>query len=564
MTAAERPSSLALRQQWETGQRGAAIRGALEHWDALLASGEDVQWLKSALRISGLAIESTALQVHIARTGNEARAWEGLIGSVFDTGDPWWARELLDECGLRTRELDRHRVECALALGDATQAIAEFQRAHPDSDLFDTVIGWWIANGQVEDAEHLLANCDQPSPWRARLALWRGDTKEARALAGSLPDRAEAVCITGAAAVLEGNFDEAESLLRTVLDSTVSAEAWSWLATTLRSQGRFDEAVGAADSANMTATALILAPRIERELAIEYGREAPGTRRRGPLVSLRRRFGLTRERLVKDLEYAAMLYPLGLKPHEPLSALENAIARLAGNRTPHPTTCMSGRLKSLHLPVDPRQLGAIIQSVLWTRGAEAVRALYRQYAPTVDYHPLFQIYQGEIDLWMGAYQDAEMIFRDAIKRDQTTKWAWIGLGAALMLQGDLATAQKTWTEGLELSGGFAGPTLYVYRGECYRRQGEETKARADLEYAIEQKPQRLSAHINLALLNGDPGSLQRAESACSSFAPLLMDDVEGTPAERLEQVLLAMRGNRSSSPWHMMYNLWGRLWRKAG
>jgi tetratricopeptide (TPR) repeat protein len=561
---AGRPPSLALRQLWEAGERAAAIRGALEHWDGLLASGEDVQWLERALRISGLAIESTAVQAYLARSGNDARAWEDLVGSVLGTGDPWWARELLTECGLQTRELDRLRVECDLALGDdAAQSIAAFQRAHSDPDALDTVVGWWIANRQVEEAERLLTRQDQPTPWRAKLALWRGDTKTACALARALPATPETACIEGAAALLDGNLDAAESRLRRVLDDNASAEAWSWLATTLRKRGRFDEAVRAADSANLTATDLTLAPRIERELAIEYGREAAGTSRRGAFAWLRRRLGLSRERLIRDLEYAAMLYPLGLRPHDPLPALETAIARLGGNRTSHPTTCVSGALKSLRLPVDPRQLGAVIQSVLWTRGAAAVRALYRHYAPTVDHHPLFLIYQGEIELWMGAYEDAEKIFRAAIDRDGSTKWAWIGLGASLMLQGDLAAAQTTWAEGLEFSGGFAGPTLYVYRGECHRRQGERSEARADLEYAIAEKPQRLSAHVNLALLDGDPESLQRAESACRSFAPLLMEDLTGTTAEKLEQVLLAMRGNRSSSPWHMTYHLWGRLWRRA-
>ena len=73
----------------------------------------------------------------------------------------------------------------------------------------------------------------------------------------------------------------------------------------------------------------------------------------------------------------------------------------------------------------------------------------------------------------------------------------------------------------------------------------------------------LSARINLALLEGDPESLERLERECTAFAPLLMAELDGSPAERLEQVLTAMRGNRSSSEWTMSYHLWGRLWRRG-
>jgi len=143
------------------------------------------------------------------------------------------------------------------------------------------------------------------------------------------------------------------------------------------------------------------------------------------------------------------------------------------------------------------------------------------------------------------------------------RWAWIGLGASVMLQGDLRRAQKIWEQGLARTHPVPGPTLYVYRGECYRRQGELDLARAELETGLRQKPQRLSARINLALLDEDPEAIARAERDCMAFAPLLMAELTGSPAERLEHVLEAMRGNRSSSEWNMSYHLWGRLWRRG-
>ena len=78
-----------------------------------------------------------------------------------------------------------------------------------------------------------------------------------------------------------------------------------------------------------------------------------------------------------------------------------------------------------------------------------------------------------------------------------------------------------------------------------------------------QKPQRLSARINLALLDQDQEALEQVERDCAAFAPLLVSELKGSPAERLEQVLEAMRGNRSSAEWNMSYHLWGRLWHRG-
>jgi len=131
-----------------------------------------------------------------------------------------------------------------------------------------------------------------------------------------------------------------------------------------------------------------------------------------------------------------------------------------------------------------------------------------------------------------------------------------------MFQGDFQQALEVWEEGVAITH-FEGPTLFVFRGECHRRLGMRDQARRDLETAIEQKPQRLSARINLALLDGSGAALQRSIEECYEFAPILMEQLEGDAAERLEQVLAAMRGNRSSSPDIMMYHLWGQIWRRA-
>src|SRR5678809_1028095 len=84
-----------VRQLWEDGHHGPAIRAALEGWEHLRQPSSDLDWLARALRTSGLGAE--ALAVQLVSTRQEARlpAWEGLIRSILQSGDPWWARDLL-------------------------------------------------------------------------------------------------------------------------------------------------------------------------------------------------------------------------------------------------------------------------------------------------------------------------------------------------------------------------------------------------------------------------------------------------------------------------------------
>src|SRR5262245_10702359 len=112
-------SSKALRRLWENGRQGQAIRGALESWERLITEEEDLHWLEGALRKCGLEAEAYALGAQLAgRERTNARAWEPLIRSVLRSGDPWWARQLLQEAGGDSRELQTLRIEVALTLGD--------------------------------------------------------------------------------------------------------------------------------------------------------------------------------------------------------------------------------------------------------------------------------------------------------------------------------------------------------------------------------------------------------------------------------------------------------------
>jgi tetratricopeptide (TPR) repeat protein len=563
-SSARPPSrAAALRQLWDSGQHALAIRGALEDWERLLAHDDDLGWLGSALRGCGLEGEAFGVQARRCRRA-DLRDWETLIASVLRIGDPWWARELLDEVGGESRNLERLRIEAELATGDAAELIAAWTRKHRDEAALDAAVGWYVQIGQVAEAERLLESVPGANLWRARFALWREQPDVARRALNGLPASPEVRCCEAIAAVQEGRLAEAESLLQGLADTDVRAEALTWLAAVLRKQRRHGEAGKVAEEASYASPIFNLAARLERELAVEYEGGAPqesGTTAKRSWFRRVRAALPGPQRTISQLEHADLLYPLGLGPEEPVRSLERVLDRFGGNRTLHLTTNEAGKLAAHRIPIDPRYLGANVLRVLWTRGPAAARALYRTLAPTVSDHPLFRIYAGELELWMGTYDDAERIFRDVLERQTKVLWAWIGLGAAVMLQGRLGEAHEIWEQGNSVMG-FRGPTVYVYRGECYRRQGETTLARRELEFAVRQAPHRLSAWINLALLNQDRAELKRVLGECVAFAPLLMGDLSGSTSERLEKVLEAMRGNRRSSPEHISYHLWGRVWRR--
>ena len=532
----------------------AVIRRALQQWEQVLGECTNLGWLEPVLRAAGLPVEAFALQARtLMRNRGTAAAWEPFIRSVVQSGDPWWARQLLADAGCTSRELEALGIETELALHGTSSLISAWVQEHSDQAAIGAAIDWWVRSGRIDRAEQLLAQFSGADLWRARFALWRNQPATARRLLQDLQPTAEVRCLQAIAAVLDGEMDEADALLSKLLAGESRAEALNWLATVRRMQRRYGEAVRAADDANSASTMFNLAIRIEHELSAT----ALGASR---FTRLLRLFGF-RVRTIGELEYADLLYPFGLKPNDRVEELERVLQRFAGNHSPWPTTVDQESLAFHRLPQDPRFLGASIQRVLFTRGAEAVRDLYRTLAPTVQSHPLFLIYQGEIELWLGAYEDAARIFHDALARDRKTRWAWIGLGASQLFQGELRAAQDTWSKGVAETG-MNGPTLFIYRGECFRRQGNTREARKDLLHAAAQRPQRLSALINLALLDERSEVTHQAQQACRTFAPLLMRELESSP-KPLEDVLAAMRGNRSSLPSLQSYHLWGHVWRRA-
>ena len=155
-------------------------------------------------------------------------------------------------------------------------------------------------------------------------------------------------------------------------------------------------------------------------------------------------------------------------------------------------------------------------------------------------------------LYVGQYAEAEKCFRHAIGLEEDTKWSWIGLGAARMFQGEEEEAIEIWKKGIEIVK-FEGPTLYAYRGECLRLLGRNDEARKDLEHAHAKKPTRITAKINLALIDAkeNPEATRAYVDTLWRDYPVMMYDIAKTPnrdaEESLQKILLAMKGNRSST-----------------
>src|SRR5690349_13766911 len=87
-----------IRDLWDSGPHAEALQEALRDWDRMLED-DGAAWLQSALRAAGLEAGAFALEAEACRRNARAAEWETLIASLLRIGDPWWARELLEEAG---------------------------------------------------------------------------------------------------------------------------------------------------------------------------------------------------------------------------------------------------------------------------------------------------------------------------------------------------------------------------------------------------------------------------------------------------------------------------------
>ncbi len=245
--------------------------------------------------------------------------------------------------------------------------------------------------------------------------------------------------------------------------------------------------------------------------------------------------------------------------------LEDLLARMAGNLGLPPTVAettetVERRFVPLAVPETTRDAAS---APLRSLASEGVTETFAAFDRVFARHPRsvhVRCYRGELHLWLGRWDDAwaDFAWTDSIER---TRWADIGRLAVLTLTGRLEEAGRLAVETEQRFPPIARGTLPVYRGALRRRTGALEGAIADLEHAVSMKPSRLGARIELCLALRSAGKDSSAHAAriVHEAAPLLIDvaDARGADWRReptvllddavLEDALLAMRGNRSSS-----------------
>ncbi|MFT5354958.1 MAG: tetratricopeptide (TPR) repeat protein [Polyangiales bacterium] len=240
---------------------------------------------------------------------------------------------------------------------------------------------------------------------------------------------------------------------------------------------------------------------------------------------------------------------VGADLKEVVRILDESVARLGFHRSPNTTFTTNAGYEPV-FAASPRQDSRRQLERIRVLSADAVREglIALQTRWPISESPL--VHQGELELWLGHYEEACALFRAALARAHGTRWAYIGLGGAQMLMGQLEEALETQDEGVRVLGSEVG-SLFVYRGEARRRCGHPG-ALSDLLKAHEAHPARLGAWLNLALLDHERA---RQIERLIDFTPLLVEEVLGPLGfeerkwsdEQLTALLAALHGNRSSS-----------------
>ena len=422
------------------------------------------------------------------------------------------------------------------------------------------LIDCWARIGRYDriDAalnERLLAYPEDPTVHSAlgRMALWRGNTQQAAAAAEAAlrfdSGHREAHFIVGAVAVLEGRSEGAEWPLERAIEGDGPTRwlaidaAWTFRACMLRALGKHHEGKAAASSAMFHAQDYNVAAHVARIT------NAFHTTPKGDAIDAR------------HLEIASHVHDLVDDPAvswngraqtfmEGMAVVER---RLSGNRSAMSTWVDDdGVLRKHTVPDYPRHLARMIQLHVRCRPPSEVLREFERLESVHPNDPTVHTYRGEFRVWLGDYGAAANDFHAAIAIDERTTWAWIGLAATQMCQGEVQRALDTLAQGI-VTVQYEGPTVFVYRGEAHRLLGNFEAAITDLETATREKPQRLSAWINRALVAdamGNPVPYGVLSTLIAQTNPSLWSEALGQsrqPKRNLEACLTLMLGNRSST-----------------
>mgnify|MGYP006133729461 CR=1 FL=1 len=511
------------------------------------------------------SLDTRLLYHHIVDVHHAVRHYKGALhwaseGLLVHTHDPY---------------LVKLRAQCSVATNhpDARQAILDHIEIDPD----DWLRSWemLLQIGAFDVAEALLNTAVEKHPTGpiqlsavGRIALWAGDCERAveigNQVIGLAPNEPEGHFLVGAATTLEGGAD-AILHLRRAIDSTPRDETWFevsaaflFMAQNALQSDDHMAAIKFAQTARSKSFRFNATSVLVRTLAtVVKGQKEnlANSSRTSFSPSNRHCHGIE---LFQGITHGG---PTDWREASP-SFIEMAnllLKKLAGNRSSIPTMYDSSSLQLIRTPRLSAELARKVQLCIRILEPEAVKDQFEDLHTRFPESPTCYTYHGELLLWLGEYEASIEQFRRAIGRHHMTIWAWIGWAAALAMLGDHKGALAMLADGIKAAD-FEGPTVFVYRGEIYRRQGHFAKATEDLNIAVTSKPERISAWINRALLDhamGDdrtckilgrairrtnPGAWWDA-SAQVGTEPLSLSHAP----QVLEALLDLMQGNRSSA-----------------
>ncbi|WP_106389793.1 tetratricopeptide repeat protein [Enhygromyxa salina] len=563
---------------------GGAFELALTRWGRhaeALAARDD----RGALACAGI------MRGYLGQIPEAQVSARALAGLGRDASDARHAGELLELLGLPALAVEQLRLAATdpgddASAFDAHRRLASVAAAARELDLVRTAAAAMREHArrpeqllatalmQREGGEFLAAEAtleqllrDRPEEREGALLLassrlWRCDHEGAAALAAALleraPDDAEALRTLGAAAYLASRSELALDLLNRALHHNPGDdEALLWRAELLDQLGRYE-------AARADVRAVTLGDRAVWQLLRALIEEhATPTRR------------ITHDTwFIVDTNIRQLLgdeAPADSKAsHEvAVDAITRALAQLGGNRSARLTTpTADGSLRWLDDIESPRRRAEQLQLHACHRPVDEVLAEFEALAarnPTV---PFFTTYAAELLMWRGDYERAFTMF-EQVWYATRTRWGYVGAGAAAMFLGREQRALELWDEGKGYYSYLDAEATYCYRGELRRRGAQLDEALPDLELAVQARPRRLGAWVNLALLHhaaGREGPLREAvaqvEALCPAFAWEARREagLEAGQQLRAEPDLLGrymstllerMRGNRSS----VMYSI---------
>lgn len=446
------------------------------------------------------------------------------------------------------------RAEALLRAGRADEALDEARRAGEASPEFTQYVPALLLRYRAEVALGRPVQLPEGALVDSLRALL---PHRAREIAALLPGAAERDAPPRSAEVAE--------LLDTALASLESLDATRWLRAAIQHlrAGRFEEArAEAARVAKLTrqGDAWVAAEVVAQRCDVATGRFTAIPR--GPLSA---RLAALAPGHARTLARATEPAPQEDRATRLASMLDEALAALGGNRSFLPMFVRGGAMQRLPVDDAPRRLA---KESLWRVVVDGDDAALDALSRVVDRFPARpepHLYVGELHLWFGRWELARRAFERARAMQRHTRWAWIGLGAAALGEGDVGGALETFERGVRVAGG-VGPTLFVYRGEARWRAGDLSRAREDLAHACRINPTRIAAWMLLALVadaQGDaacrassareararaPGLVGDAADACGATLPSRRETLEPELMRAVFGAALSMmRGNRSSN-----------------